>query len=164
MYSQEERMAAVDAYINWYFNENYVIRTLGYPSPNALRSWYKEYKATGTLHEKSRPKPRYTQAQKEKAVTYYAEHHISLTQACREIGYPHRDMLRVWIPEIRPELLGRKQGSCKKNCHLIRYTKEEKYAIVEEWMTSNIPVYQIAAKYGVSKAVISKQLFSKHWL
>ena len=87
MYSQEERMAAVDAYINSNFNENYVIRTLGYPSPNALRSWYKEYKATGTLHEKSRPKPRYTQAQKEKAVTYYAEHHISLTQACSEICF-----------------------------------------------------------------------------
>ena len=59
--------------------------TLGYPSPNALRSWYKEYKATGTLHEKSRPKPRYTQAQKEKAVSYYAEHRISITQACREM-------------------------------------------------------------------------------
>lgn len=156
MYSQEERMTAVHAYINSNFNENYVIRTLGYPSPNALRSWYKEYKATGTLHEKSRPKPRYTQAQKEKAVAYYAEHHVSLTQACREMGYPHRDMLRVWVQEIRPDLLSRQQGSCKKNCHLIRYTKEEKYAIVEEWMTSNIPVYQIAAKYGVSKAVISK--------
>lgn len=72
------------------------------------------------------------------------------------MGYPHRDMLRVWIQEIRPDLLSKKQGSCKKNCHLIRYTKEEKYAIVEEWMTSNIPVYQIAAKYGVSKALISK--------
>ena len=59
MYSQEERVTAVHAYINSNFNENYVIRPLGYPSPNALRSWYKEYKATGTLHEKSRPKPRY---------------------------------------------------------------------------------------------------------
>lgn len=53
MYSQEERMAVVDAYINSNFNENYVIRTLGYPSPNTLRSWYKEYKETETLHKKS---------------------------------------------------------------------------------------------------------------
>ena len=59
-------------------------------------------------------KPRYTQAQKEKAVTYYAEHNISITQACREMGYPHRDMLCAWIQEIRSDLLSRKQGSCKK--------------------------------------------------
>ena len=45
MYSQEERMAAVHAYINSNFNENHVIKTLGYPSQNALRNWYKEYKA-----------------------------------------------------------------------------------------------------------------------
>lgn len=159
MYSQEERMAAVHAYVDSHFNENYVIRTLGYPSPNALRSWYKEYKAPGTLHAKSRSKPRYTQAQKEKAVTYYAEHNISITQACREMGYPHRDILRTWIQEIHPDLLRQKQGSCKKNSCLIRYTKEEKYEIVEEWMTSNIPVYQVAAKYGVSKAAISKWKF-----
>lgn len=146
MYSQEERMAAVHAYINSNFNENYVIRTLEYPSPNALCSWYKEYKAAGTLHKKSCPKPRYTQAQKEKAVSYYAEHRISITQACREMGYPHRDMLRAWIQEIRPDLFNKKQDACKKNSHLIRYTEEEKYAIVEDWMTSNIPVYQIAAK------------------
>ncbi|WP_373165653.1 transposase [Agathobaculum sp. Marseille-P7918] len=101
-------------------------------------------------------KPRYTQAQKEKAVTYYAEHNISITQACREMGYPHRDMLCAWIQEIRPDLLSRKQGSCKKDSCLIRYTKEEKYSIVEEWMTSNIPVYRVAAKYRVSKATISK--------
>ena len=50
----------------------------------------------------------------------------------------------------------KKVVACKKNSRLIRYMKEEKYAIVEEWMTSNIPVYQIAAKYGISKAVISK--------
>lgn len=72
------------------------------------------------------------------------------------MGYPHRDMLCAWIQEIRPDLLSRKQGSCKKDSCLIRYTKEEKYSIVEEWMTSNIPVYRVAAKYRVSKATISK--------
>ena len=43
MYSLEERAKAVKLYIDAGCNESTVIRTLGYPSPNALRSWYKEY-------------------------------------------------------------------------------------------------------------------------
>lgn len=120
MYSQEERMEAIHAYINSNFNENYAIRNPGYSSPNALRSWYKKYKATGTLREKSRPKSRYIQAQKEKAVTYYTEHRVSITQACKEISYLHRDMLRAWIQEIRPDLFNTKQNACEKNVSALR--------------------------------------------
>ena len=76
---------------------------------------------------------------------------------------------KIHIPketEDKTEKMEKEIEERKKTLELldeaIEQKKEEKYAIVEEWMTSNIPVYQIAAKYGVSKAVISKQLFSKH--
>ena len=52
MYTYDQRMKAVRTYIESHFSENYVIETLGYPSPNALRVWYKEYLTTGTLHKK----------------------------------------------------------------------------------------------------------------
>lgn len=47
MYSLEERTKAVLLFIESDCSESTVIRTLGYPSPNALRSWYKEYISTG---------------------------------------------------------------------------------------------------------------------
>ena len=49
MYSYEERMKAVQLYIESDCSETLVFNTLGYPSPNALRQWYREYMRTGTL-------------------------------------------------------------------------------------------------------------------
>lgn len=43
MYTFEERMKAVELYIQSGYSEGIVIRTLGYPSYTALRNWYKEY-------------------------------------------------------------------------------------------------------------------------
>ena len=90
MYSLEQRTEAVQLFIESGFNENAVIRRLGYPSPNTLRAWYKEYQANGTLHPKSLSKPRYTEQQKKKAVEYFAKHNLSLKQACLSLGYPTR--------------------------------------------------------------------------
>lgn len=61
MYSLEERTKAIKLYIEADCNEGAVIRTLGYPSPNALRNWYTEYLSNGKLHATSAPKPRYTE-------------------------------------------------------------------------------------------------------
>lgn len=130
MYSQENQMAVVHTYTNASFNENYVIRTLEYPSPNVLSSWYQKYKATGTLYEKSRPKPRYTWRRKKNGYLLCRTLCFSHTSLQRSRLLAHRDMFRVWIQEIRPDLLIRKQVPCKKNIHLIRYTKEEKYQTI----------------------------------
>jgi transposase-like protein len=37
---------------------------------------------------------------------------------------------------------------------MIRYSQEEKQAIVEEWMIAKKPIWQVAAKYDVSRAAI----------
>lgn len=74
MYSLEERITAVKLYIEADCNES-TVRTLGYPSPNALRRWYTEYLSNGKLHATSAPKPRYTDQQKAAAVEYFATHH-----------------------------------------------------------------------------------------
>ena len=86
MYSLERRTDAVQLFIESGFNENAVIRSLGYPSPNTLRAWYGEYQANRTLHAKSLPKPRYTEQQKKKAIEYFAKHNLSLKQTCLSLG------------------------------------------------------------------------------
>ena len=128
---------------------------IGYPSPNTLRSWYREYVTAGSPHSESCRKPHYSSAQKEAAVSYFANHHTSFAQTCRAMGYPNRLLLRTWVQELRPDLLQRKQKPCKTKRALVRYSQDEKRAIVEEWIVSKIPIYQIAAKYGVSRAAIS---------
>lgn len=154
MYTLEERMKAVELYIQSGFSEGAVIRTLGYPSHTALRYWYKEYLLNGELHEASAPKPRYTEAQKAAAVAYYAGNQTSLVQACRALGYPTRYVLRRWILESRPELLEKGAKPCIKDRHLVRYTQEEKQAAVEAMLVDGIPDYKVAAQYGVSRAAL----------
>ena len=154
MYTLEERMKAVELYIQSGFSEGAVIRTLGYPSHTALRYWYKEYLLTGELHEASAPKPHHTEAQKAAAVAYYAANQTSLVQACRALGYPTRYVLRRWILESRPELLEKGAKPCIKDRHLVRYTQEEKQAAVEAMLVDGIPDYKVAAQYGVSRAAL----------
>lgn len=154
MYTFEERTKAVELYIQSGYSEGTVIRTLGYPSPTALRNWYKEYLSMGSLRTDSAPKPRYTQEQKVAAVEYYAANHATLTQTCRALGYPTRYVLRQWILEIRPELLKKQRTSCAKDKHLVRYTQAEKQKAVEAMLLHGIPDYKVAAQYGVSRAAL----------
>lgn len=164
MYSYEERMAAVELYIESDFSENTVVQKLGYPSSNTLRSWYKEFKATGTLRAESPKKPKYTQQQKAAAVAYFADHSTTIKQTCRAMGYPSRYVLRQWIMELRPELLPKGTVPCKQQTNRVQYSQELKRAAVEDFVVNRMPVYKVAAKYNVSRASISKwkrQLFGK---
>ena len=114
MYSLEERTKAVQLYIESGCSESIVICTLGYPSYNTLKSWYREYTRTGELHATSAPKPRYTEQQIADAVAYFTANKTSLTQACRALGYPTRNVLRKWIIETEQELLKKPATSCEK--------------------------------------------------
>lgn len=67
-------MKALQLFIKSRRNETEVIRRLGYPSPDALQQWYREYTQTGKLHRKSKIKPRYTEKQIKTAVKYYDHH------------------------------------------------------------------------------------------
>ena len=95
MYSFEDRMKAAQLYIDSGCDEVVVLRTLGYPSPNALRQWYREYKQTGTLHLKVKRKIQYTAKKIKVAVEYYNEHGGSLIETGRALGYPDRNTLSL---------------------------------------------------------------------
>lgn len=164
MYSLEDRMRAVQLYIESGCSEGAVIRELGYPSHMALRNWYKEYLRDGQLHAASAPKPHYTEQEKVAAVAYFETHKTTLTQTCRAMGYPCRYVLRKWILEINPALLNRKSSSCDSKITLVRYSQEEKLAAVETMLVDGVPDYKVAAQYGVCRATLynwKKQLLGK---
>ena len=60
VYSIEEKRKAVQLYIDSNFSERIVINNLGYPSPNTLRQWHREYMETGTLQCKRERRQRYS--------------------------------------------------------------------------------------------------------
>ncbi|WP_211581850.1 transposase [Mobiluncus mulieris] len=47
MFSVEQRRVAVELFIKYDYSVSAVIRELGYPSTNSLRSWWREYQETG---------------------------------------------------------------------------------------------------------------------
>ena len=164
MYSLEERMRAVQLYIQSGCNERTVIRELGYPSHTALRNWYKEYIGKGRLHASSAPKPHYTEQEKEAAVAYFEANKTSLTQTFRALGYPSRYVLRKWILEMAPTLLVKKAKPCISEKTLVRYSQDQKLAAVEAMLVEGIPEYKVAAQYDVCRATLynwKRQLLGK---
>lgn len=154
MYTLEDRIRAVQLYIKSGCNEGTVIRELGYPSPTALRNWYKEYTATGELHSASASKPHYTEQEKVAAVDYFETNKTSLSQTCRALGYPCRYVLRKWILERKPILLNKKETSCTHEQKVVKYSQEQKLVAVQTLLVDKIPDYKVAAKYRVCRATL----------
>ncbi len=101
MYSYEERIRAVKEYIKQGYRANRTVAKLGYPTRQALRTWYREYEKNGDLHRKFNKESPYTEEQK-KAIAYYYENGRNLTKTSRELGYVNRNMLREWVAETIP--------------------------------------------------------------
>lgn len=52
MYTNEQKMKAVELYIKYNHRATQVSRELGYPHPNFIARWYKEYLQNGTFRTK----------------------------------------------------------------------------------------------------------------
>lgn len=74
MYSYEGRLRAVQLYIKLGKRIGLTIRQLGYPTKNALKTWYREYEQRHDLPAGYERRPKFSKAQKEQAVEHYLEH------------------------------------------------------------------------------------------
>lgn len=148
MFSYEDRMLAVKTYYKCNKNLIAVYNELGYPSPNALRGWINEYETNGNLHKDSRKKPRYTQEQIDKAVSFCLSHDNNISNTVKVLGYPSRMILAKWMQEhghfdkcIKP--------SCQKRKNRVKYSIELKKQALSD-LLNGMPGYVVAAKYGCS--------------
>ena len=104
MYSYEDRIKAVKLYIKLGRRTSATIRQLGYPTKNALKSWFWEYEKRNVLAiGYSRTKSKYSDEQKKVAVEHYLSHGFCIAATARALGYPGTETLRVWIREMHPE-------------------------------------------------------------
>ena len=74
MFSYDDRMKAVLLYIQYDRGSAATVRDLGYPTTKTLKSWYREYIATGDLHGGRICKSGFTEEKERVAVDYYLEH------------------------------------------------------------------------------------------
>ena len=74
MFSYEDRLRAVQLYIKLGKRIGLTIRQLGYPTKNALLSWHREYEQRLDLPAGYVRQPRYSQADKARAVRHYLDH------------------------------------------------------------------------------------------
>lgn len=99
MYTYEQRMTAVNLY---YHKAAAVIRELGYPDRHVLVQWFKEYEATGELHQSSklRKKSKYSEEQKQAALQFYQDHGRSITLTVNMLDYPGKTTLHQWKKQL----------------------------------------------------------------
>ncbi len=78
------------------------IRQRGCPTKNALRSWYRAYERHQDLPAGYVRQPRYSEADKHRAVDHYFEHGRCITATIEALGYPSRSVLASWLQELHP--------------------------------------------------------------
>jgi len=137
MYSYEERIKAVELYIQYDFQAELTAAELGYATAKSIQRWYKEFQKQGNLHKKRISLKKYTEAQKEQAIKYYSEHGRSVARTVRALGYPNRDTMFQWLDEAFPN---RKKCCISKNA-LIEFPPEKK-----EQAVTSVPVLALRKK------------------
>jgi len=123
MFSYEERLKAVQLLIKYDMSYSTVMRELGYPTYDSLKSWYKEYlKNNNKVKVITERKKKFTAAEKITAVNYYLEHGKCTRRTVNILGYPSRPTLDKWVNELTLE----KKNDCYLGKPLVKFTKTQK--------------------------------------
>ena len=152
MYSYEERIKAVELYIQYDFQAELTAAELGYATAKSIQRWYKEFQKQGNLHKKRISLKKYTEAQKEQAIKYYSEHGRSVARTVRALGYPNRDTMFQWLDEAFPN---RKKCCISKNA-LIEFPPEKKEQAVIDLCARVGSAKEVAEAHGISRVTLYK--------
>jgi len=150
MFSYEDRLRAVQLYIKLGKRIGLTIRQLGYPTKNALRNWYREYERCQDLPTAYVRRPRYSEADKHRAVEHYLEHGRCIAVTIRALGYPSRALLSAWIQELHPRERVRVVGRVQEQA------PEAKHSAVVALCTRRTSAQAIAEEIGVCRGSLYK--------
>lgn len=88
MFTEEEKIRAIELYFKYGKKLAPVVRELGYPSKRNLRRWIRSREAGGDANESIHNKHHHSDEQKQVAVEYYLNHGCCLAFTSRTPGYP----------------------------------------------------------------------------
>ena len=150
MYSYEDRLRAVRLYIKLGKRVGLTIRQLGYPTKNALKTWYREFEQRHELPAGYVRQPRYSQAHKQRAVEHYLEHGRCIAATIKSLGYPSRSLLSTWLQELHPQERARVVGRSQQ------LAPEAKQAAVIAFCMRSASAQAVADDVGVSRGSLYK--------
>ena len=162
MYSYEERLKAVQLYIQYDKSYASVFRELGYPpSSHSIKLWYKEYEETGGLHKSYSSHSKYSDEQRKAAVQYYIEHGRSKSRTVKALGYPTRQQLTEWLKQDLPDEV----HPCAKGQSLVPLSKEQKEQVAIELCTrdgSEQVAIELCTRDGSAQEIADKYNVSRY--
>ncbi len=153
MFTEEEKIRAIELYFKYGKKLAPVVRELGYPSKRNLRRWIRSWEAGGGAKESIRHKHRYSDEQKQVAVEHYLNHGCCLAFTSRALGYPCTDVLARWVNELYPD---RRRIFTSKANPVAPFEPEVKRQAVMALCTRQVSASEVARRIGVSRAVLYK--------
>ena len=153
MFTEEEKIRAIELYFKYGKKLAPVVRELGYPSKRNLRRWIRSWEAGGGAKESIRHKHRYSDEQKQVAVEHYLNHGCCLAFTNRALGYPCTDVLARWVNELYPD---RRRIFTSKANPVAPFEPEVKRQAVMALCTRQVSASEVARRIGVSRAVLYK--------
>ncbi|MBQ0937796.1 transposase [Ideonella paludis] len=145
MFSDEDRVRAVQLYIKPGKRVGLTIRQLGNPTKKSLRSWYREHELRQDLPAGYVRRPRYSQADKHRAVEHCLEHGRCIAVTIKALGYPSRSLLSAWLEERHPREVGCVLGRSQE------LAPEAKQSAVIALCTRQTRAQSVADEVGVSR-------------
>lgn len=154
IFTNEEKLKAIELYIKYDFSPGAVMYELGYPTARSMiYRWYKTYKANGNSFPTSRKfKSKYTDEQKHIAVEYYLTHGKSIKRTITALGYPGSTCLCDWLNELAPGK--NRKWFWKKNDNVVRCTQEQKCQAVLDYTSGKKTVKQISEELNIGKETV----------
>jgi transposase InsO family protein/transposase-like protein len=151
MFSYEDRLRAVQLYIKLGKRIGLTIRQLGYPTKNALKSWYREFEGHQDLSAGYARRPRYSEADKRRAVDHYFDHGRCIAVTIKALGYPSRALLSAWLQELHPQ-----QDCVRVFSRSQEMTPESKQSAVIALCTRQTSAQAVADEVGVCRGSLYK--------
>lgn len=150
MYTDDEKLKAINLFYQYDKSWAPVIRELGYPSLAALKRWIKDYEldSVAFMTPKLR-KPKFTNAQRKVALNYYFTHGQYITKTIKALGYPSRQVMRAWLLED-----SRYTPTLKETVFKGEVRDETKLEAVEQLYSREKSVKHIANDFEVSRQTI----------
>jgi transposase InsO family protein/transposase-like protein len=126
------------------------IRQLGYPTKNALKAWCREYEQRLDLSAGYARQPRYSSADKDRAVQHHRDHGQCIAATIKALGYPSRSLLSAWIQELNPQA---RAPAVERSPEL---PPEAKQAAVIAFCLRSASAQTVADDVGVSRGTLYK--------
>ena len=147
MYTQEEKRKAVELYVKTNQSIKAVVSTLGYPSPNTLRNWYRSHLRGEEPLQKRKSK--YSEEFKQSVIDSYYENGEDISLTAKLNGVP-RSTFADWLRERNIS----HKPACISGTDVVKYSSEHKLMAVTEAVCGTDKIFRISAKYGISNTTL----------